>query len=66
MCADSEEPRHEPLDDLWRLGLEELVGQAEAPARVWEAIRHQVEAGPSRPMPASGAASSLWRVASQF
>lgn len=66
MCADRKERQREPLDDLWRLGLEELVGQAEAPARAWEAIRHQVEAGPSRPMPTPSAASSLWRVASQF
>lgn len=68
MCADKadRELQEHPVDALWRLGLEELVGRAEAPDRVWADIRCQVDAGPSRRQPPSRAASSAWRVVSQF
>lgn len=68
MCgdrADLEQQEH-LLDALWRLGLEELVGKAEAPDRVWTDIRCQVGAGPSRPKPPPRTASPAWRAVSQF
>lgn len=55
-----------PLDALWRLGLEELVGKAEAPDRVWGALRGQVGAGPSRPVSPSRKASTAWGALNQF
>lgn len=68
MCgdkADLEQQEH-PLDALWRLGLAELVGRAEAPDQVWADIRGQVGAGPSRPKPLPRTASPAWRAVSQF
>lgn len=68
MCgdrADLEQQEH-LLDTLWRLGLEELVGKAEAPDRVWTDIGCQVGAGPSRPKPLPRTASPAWRAVSQF
>ncbi len=65
MSADKVDREH-PLDALWRLGLEDLVGRAEAPDRVWARLRGQVGGGPSRPQRLSRAASPVWRAASQF
>lgn len=57
--------REAPLDTLWRLGLEELVGKAEAPDRVWGLLRGQVGAGPSRPAPPPRKVSAAWGALNQ-
>ena len=54
------------VDEEWRAGLDQLVGQAEPPAQVWERIQRQVVAGPSlsaRPAPAR---PPRWRTATQM
>ncbi len=68
MSADKgdREAREHFLDALWRLGLEDLVGKAEAPDRVWANLRDQVGAGPPRSRSPSRGASSAWRAVSQF
>ncbi|MGC8839647.1 MAG: hypothetical protein ACP5UM_14695 [Anaerolineae bacterium] len=67
MSADraGHEAQEHPLDVMWRLGLEELVGKAEVPDRVWEDLRNQVGAGPSRPRPSSRVGAPVWRAVSQ-
>ena len=59
-------PGNRTIDNLWREGLDDLVGQAEAPDRVWEQISRQVQAGPPRPQHRSRGFSWGWRMAGQF
>jgi len=54
------------VDDLWRDGLDDLVGQSEAPDHVWDQISRQVQAGPSRPQHRPRGFSWGWRMAGQF